>query len=63
METRQQLHLFKVKQSKNVRLLLVRQFQRHDWVDVDQGWEAVEDEIELVRWERRSAASPPRAIP
>jgi Transposase DDE domain group 1 len=42
MEARQQRYLFKLKQSKNVRRLLVRQFQRHDWVDAGQGWEAVE---------------------
>jgi hypothetical protein len=51
MEARQQRYLFKLKQSKNVRRLLVRQFQRHDWVDAGQGWEAVEDEIKLAGWE------------
>ncbi len=51
METRQQPYLFKMKQSKNVRRLLVRQFQRDDWVDAGQGWKAVEDEINLAGWE------------
>ena len=52
MEARQQPYLFKLKQSKNVRRLLVRQFQRGDWVDAGQGWKAVEDEIKLAGWER-----------
>jgi hypothetical protein len=52
MEARQQPYLFKLKQSKNVRRLLVRQFQRHDWGDAGQGWEAVEDEIKLAGWGR-----------
>ena len=51
MEAREQRYLFKLKQSKNVRLLLLRQFQRHDWVDAGQGWEAVEEEIKLAGWE------------
>jgi len=42
METHQQPYLFKLKQSKNVLRLLVRQFQREDWVDAGQGWKAVD---------------------
>lgn len=52
MEPRQPRYLFKLKQSKNVRRLLVHQFQRHDWVNAGQGWEAMEDEIKHAGWER-----------
>jgi hypothetical protein len=52
MESRKQRYLFKLKQSKNVRRLLARQFQRHDWIEAGQGWEAVEDEVKLAGWEK-----------
>lgn len=52
MESHGQRYLFKLKQSKNVRRLLARQFQRHDWINAGQGWESVEDEVRLAGWEK-----------
>jgi hypothetical protein len=52
MEARDQRYLFKLRQSKNVQRLLLRQFQRNDWCVAGQGWEGVEDSLKLTGWER-----------
>lgn len=56
LEERNQRYLLRLRQTKNVQRLLGRQFGRTDWTRVDeQGWQAVEDRLQLYGWtnERR----------
>lgn len=52
LENIDQQYLFKLKQSGNVKRLITRQFNRADWCDVGQGWEACEDTLTLIGWTR-----------
>jgi len=54
LETRKQHYLFKLRQTKGIKRLLQRQFQREDWTlpsAADQGWSAVEDTVKLSGWD------------
>jgi hypothetical protein len=53
LETRDQPYLFKLRQTKGIKRLLQRQFERDDWTlpsAADQGWSAVEDTVKLSGW-------------
>jgi hypothetical protein len=55
LETRDQPYLFKLRQTKGIKRLLQRQFEREDWTlpgAADQGWSAVEDTVKLGGWVR-----------
>ncbi len=55
LETRNQPYLFKLRQTKGIKRLLQRQFEREDWTlpsAADQGWSAVEDTVKLSGWIR-----------
>lgn len=55
LEQRQQGYLFKLRQTEGVKRLLRRQFAREDWTRPsvgDQGWSAIEDELQLTGWDR-----------
>lgn len=47
-----QAHLFKLKQSPNVKRLIKQLGTKTEWVDAGQGWEAHEDTLRLVGWSK-----------
>jgi hypothetical protein len=56
LEQRDQLYLFKLRQTRGVQRLLARQFERTDWTEPgpsDQGWSAVEDSLKLTGWDKK----------
>lgn len=51
LEERKQPYLLRLRQTKNVKRLVARQLGRTDWTRVDdQGWQAVEDQLQLDGW-------------
>lgn len=52
MESLDQAYLFKLRQSAGVKRLIERQWSRDDWIDVGQGFYAVEAELKLSGWSR-----------
>ena len=50
LETLGQPYLFKLRQSPGVKKLMQRQWNRPDWCDVGQGWQASEDTLRLSGW-------------
>jgi hypothetical protein len=48
-----QPYLFKLRQSAGVKRLVKRQWQRRDWCNVGQGWDACEDVLLLTGWTQR----------
>jgi hypothetical protein len=53
LEERDQRYLLRLRQTKNVQRLVARQFARLDWTRADeQGWQAVQDQLQLVGWTR-----------
>ena len=50
LEAINQPYLFKLRQTTGVKQLIERQWSRHDWQDVGQGWQAVEAELALASW-------------
>ena len=50
LETLGQPYLFKLRQSPGVKKLVQRQWNRPDWCDVGQGWQASEDTLRLSGW-------------
>lgn len=48
-----QPYLFKLRQSAGVKALVKRQWQRRDWCNVGQGWDACEDTLLLTGWSVR----------
>ena len=52
-ETRDLGYLFKLRQTKGVRTLIEKVFDRRDWTDAGQGWEGVEDSLRLQGWSRK----------
>lgn len=46
-------YLFKLKQSAKIKRLIYRAFSRHDWVKTGQGWEGVEEPIQLSGWSKQ----------
>jgi hypothetical protein len=54
-EQRQRPYLFRLRQTKNVKRLIQRLFNRSDWsaaTEASQGWQAIEDRIRLLGWSR-----------
>lgn len=45
-------YLFKVRRSKKVKALIEESFERRDWADAGQGWQGVEDTLELSGWSK-----------
>ena len=45
-------YLFKLRQTKKVRSLVEQSFGRADWADAGQGWEGVDDRLQLTGWSR-----------
>lgn len=43
-------YLFKLKQSPNVKKLILRAFRCSDWEDGGQGWEGTEERMQLMGW-------------
>lgn len=52
MEEIEQPYLFKLRQTAGVKRLIERQWSRHDWEDVGQGFDATEGELRLTGWSR-----------
>ena len=52
LEEIDQPHLFKLKQSANVKRLVLRHWPRDGWCNVGQGWEAHEDQLRLEGWSK-----------
>jgi Transposase DDE domain group 1 len=52
-EKRKINYLFKLKQSPNVKKLIHRAFARIDWVDAGQGWEGLDEQMELCGWSKK----------
>ena len=48
-----QPYLFKLRQTAGVKKLVQRQWQRRDWRNVGQGWDACEDALLLTGWTER----------
>jgi hypothetical protein len=47
-----QRYLFKLRQSAGVKRLIERQWSRHDWQAVGQGFDAVQTQLKLAGWSR-----------
>ena len=45
-------HLFKLKQSPNVKKLIGQIFQKQDWVEAGQQWQGREDVLRLSGWSK-----------
>ena len=52
MEEIGQRYLFKLRQTAGVKRLIERQWQKGEWQDVGQGFDAVESELRLTGWSR-----------
>jgi hypothetical protein len=52
-EERSIAYLFKLKQTANVKKLIVRMFGRDSWVDAGQNWEGLDTELQLSGWKRK----------
>jgi hypothetical protein len=50
LEQIEQPYLFKLKQSANVKRLVEKQWRQGFWMDVGQGWQAREDQVQLMGW-------------
>ncbi len=50
LELIEQPYLFKLKQSAGVKRLIEHQFKREGWQDAGQGWQGLEDELQLMGW-------------
>jgi hypothetical protein len=51
-ETRAMDYLFKLRQTKKVRDLIVSLFEHSGWCDAGQGWEGVESSLRLTGWKQ-----------
>ena len=49
-------YLFKLRQTKNVKTLMLRAFSQRHWRDAGQGWQAREDTLRLDGWSRSRRA-------
>ncbi len=45
-------YLVKLRLTKNVRRLIEKAFYSNDWVDAGQGWEGVEESLQLMGWQK-----------
>jgi len=50
LEELKQAYLFKLRQTSGVKQLIKRQWQRHDWSPMGQGWQGCEDQLRLSGW-------------
>ena len=46
-------YLFKLKQTANVKKLIVRLFGKEGWVDAGQNWEGLHTDLQLSGWKRK----------
>jgi hypothetical protein len=46
-------YLFKLRQTSKVKTLIRQAFDRADWTPAGQGWEGVEDRLQLTGWTKR----------
>lgn len=54
MQSRAQPALLRLRQTANVQRLVARQFARRDWSQPDrQGWQMVEDPLQLHGWSKK----------
>ncbi len=51
-EDRNMPYLFKLRQTSKVKRLVEQVFDRGDWTDAGQGWQGVEDSLQLSGWSR-----------
>lgn len=51
-EIRELAHLFKLRQTANIKSLVGLLGSRSDWQDAGQGWEGLESEVKLTGWSR-----------
>jgi hypothetical protein len=49
-EERRLAYLFKLRQTGSVRRLIRQVYSRRDWEDAGQGWQGVEDRLQLMGW-------------
>jgi Transposase DDE domain group 1 len=52
-EQRNIAYVFKLKQSAKVKKLIVRLFQENRWVDAGQGWQGLDEQLQLTGWTRK----------
>ena len=52
MEEIGQRYLFKLRQTAGIKRLIERKWQQNQWQSVGQGFDAVEDQIQLAGWSR-----------
>jgi hypothetical protein len=46
-------YVFKLKQTAKVKKLIARLFQESRWVDAGQGWQGLDDQLELTGWTKK----------
>jgi len=46
-------YVFKLKQSAKVKKLIARLFQDHRWVDAGQGWQGLDEQLQLMGWTKK----------
>ena len=54
-EQHQRAYLLRLRKTTNVKRLIERLFNRHEWsraTEASQGWQAIEDNIKLSGWSR-----------
>lgn len=51
-EVRDQLYLFKLKQTQNIKRFISQNMVEGEWVNAGQGWQGVEGAIQLMGWEK-----------
>lgn len=52
-EERKIEYVFKLKQSAKVKKLIARLFQDNRWVDAGQGWQGLEEQLQLMGWTKK----------
>ena len=52
-EQRKIAYIFKLKQTAKVKKLIVRLFQQTRWVDAGQGWEGLDEQLQLSGWTQK----------
>ena len=52
-EQRQIPYVFKLKQSANVKKLIVKVFGEDSWVEAGQGWQGLDTELQLTGWSKK----------
>ena len=52
-EQRKLAYVFKLKQSAKVKKLIARLFQDDRWVDAGQGWQGLDEQLQLMGWTKK----------